>query len=102
MIDVLTSLVAVHGSFLSSLNIHSKSNLAVPELHWILPLPRFSKVDSSLTPTTSKRHILLMNTTRYIDRLNDSSTHFLTKQLSSVNFYHQPSSNRTTQSLFAL
>jgi len=33
-----------------------------------------------------KRHILLMNTTRYIDRLNGSSTHFLNKQLFSVSF----------------
>jgi hypothetical protein len=45
-----------------------------------------------------KRHILLMNTTRCIDRLNGSSTHFLTKQLFSVSFCHRPSSNHTIQS----
>jgi hypothetical protein len=47
-----------------------------------------------------KRHILLMNTTRCIDRLNGSSMHFLTKQLFSVSFCPRPSSNRSIQSLF--
>lgn len=41
-----------------------------------------------------------MNITRCIDRLNSSSTHFLTKQLFSVSFCHRPSSNPTIQSLF--
>jgi len=41
-----------------------------------------------------------MNTTRYIDRLNGSSTHFLNKQLFSVSFCRRPSSNRTIQRLF--
>jgi hypothetical protein len=45
-----------------------------------------------------KRHILLMNTTRYIDRLNGSTTHFLTKQLFSVSYCPRPSSNRSIQS----
>jgi len=58
-----------------------KPNLAVPELRWILPLLRFSSADFSRTQMMRKPHTLLMNTTRYIDRLNDSSTHFLTKQL---------------------